>query len=186
MPKRPSRLVFYSDDLIPVEISGIVETVQQNQFSKDPEFQVSVICPDPYFTALEPKVVTGQSIRDGDDLTVVTYDGSVEAGIYVRVTWASDPAPTTIEIQIGDPEISHITEPVSVNSTLYYEMSSIPMQKYVQTVAIGDGVITNLLSKVQEGSSWPLFQPGDNLFGVITDQGGQDWELTYYERFGGL
>ena len=50
---------FYSDDMGPVEISGIVESVEINSFSKDPEFIVSIICPDPYFTALTPTVVTG-------------------------------------------------------------------------------------------------------------------------------
>jgi hypothetical protein len=58
----------------------------------------------------------------------------------------------------------------------------------VQNVDIGSGIITNLLSKVQiqEGSSWPTFQPNENEFAVITDVGVQDWELTYFERFGGL
>jgi hypothetical protein len=60
------------------------------------------------------------------------------------------------------------------------------MQKYIQNVSIGSGVITNLLSKMQEGSKWPLFEQGDNKFSVITDQGVQDWELSFYERFGGL
>jgi hypothetical protein len=71
---------------------------------------------------------------------------------------------------------------------MYFEMSSVPMRKYVQNVNIGTGIITNLLSKVhiQEGSAWPSLQPGDNEFTVITDQGEQDWELTFYERFGGL
>ena len=33
---------------------------------------------------------------------------------------------------------------------------------------------------------WPILQPGENEFSVITDQGVQDWELIYFERFGGL
>ena len=34
MPKRNTKLVFYSDDMIPVEISGIVEDVQVNPFQQ--------------------------------------------------------------------------------------------------------------------------------------------------------
>jgi Phage tail protein len=188
MPKRPTRLVFYSDDIIPVEISGIVESVAVNPFSKDPELLVSIICPDPYFTALEPTIITGQSVRPGGDVTVVDYDGSIEAGIQVKVTQVTDPTPTTIGVQIGSPVISYFTVTATVNSTLFFEMSSVPMQKYIQNVSIGTGIITNLLSKahVQEGSLWPIFQPGENEFSVVTDQGVQDWELTYFERFGGL
>jgi len=186
MTKRQIRLVFYDDTVSPVEISGIIEDVSTSIFSKDQEFNISVICPDPYFTSVDPKVITGQSIRSGGASTVITYNGSVEAGIVVKVSFSSGTAPTTIGIQVGDPKINYFNVTSTVNSSSYFIMSSIPMQKYSQNVSIGGGTITNLLSKIQEGSKWPLFQPGDNDFSVITDQGIQDWELTFYERFGGL
>jgi Phage tail protein len=187
MPKRATRLVFYSDDQVPVEIFGIVESVEANPFSKDPEFQVSIICPDPYFVALEPTVLTGQSIRAGGTVRAVDYNGSVEIGIGVKVTFASGAAPALIGIQIGDPEIAYFRVNASVSATKYFEMSSLPMRKFVQNVDLSTGVISNLLSHVvQEGSSWPHLEPGTNEFSVVTDTGVQDWELTFYERFGGL
>lgn len=188
MPKRPTRLVFYSDDMIPVEISGIVEGVIVNMFSKDPELQVSIICPDPYFTALEATVITGQTVRTGGDVVVVDYGGTIEAGINVKVTAVTAPNPTGITVQFGDPPITSFGVVATVDPSTYFELSSIPMRKFVQNVGVGSGVITNLLSKVsvQEGSAWPTLQPGENEFRVVTDQGAQDWELTYFERFGGL
>jgi phage-related protein len=186
MSKRPVLLVFYSDEDPPVEISGIVESVENSIFSKDQEFNISVICPDPYFISTDPKIITGQSIRSGGAPITVTYNGTVETGFRVKVSFSSGTAPTTIGIQVGDPKVSYFNVTATVGSTLYLDMSSIAMQKYIQNVSIGSGVITNLLSKMQEGSKWPLFQPGDNHFSVITDQGVQDWELTFYERFGGL
>jgi hypothetical protein len=188
MPKQPTRLVFYSDDMPPVEISGIVESCEVNPFNNDPELLVSIICPDPYFVALDPEIITGQSVRTDGEVAKIDYDGSIEAGIYVKVTEASGSAPTVIGLQIGDPAISYFTVTATVSSSMYFEMSSIPMQKFVQNVEIGTGVITNLLSKaeIREGSSWPILQPGEQDFSVITDQGVQDWELAYFERFGGL
>jgi hypothetical protein len=188
MPKRATQLVFYSDDMVPVEISGIVESVAVNIFSKDPELIVSIICPDPYFTALEPTVLTGQAVRAPGEPTVVDYNGTIEAGIAVKITAVSGPAPADIAIQIGDPILTYFSTYASVDETKYFEMSSLPMRKFVQNVSVDTGVITNLLSKVhiQEGSYWPTLQPGENEFVVNTDQGVQDWELTYFERFGGL
>ena len=188
MPKRSTRLVFYSDDMIPVEISGIVEGVEVNMFSKDPELLVSIICPNPYFIALEPTIITGQAVRSGGVPIIVEYNGTIDAGIHVELTSLTAPSPTVIGIQIGDPMISYFNIAATVDSSKYFEMSSIPMRKFIQNVSIINGVITNLLSKtqIQEGSAWPLFQPGENEFLVITDQGIQDWELTYFERFGGL
>lgn len=185
MPKRPVRLVFYSDDMIPVEISGVVEDVAVNIFSKDPELNVSVICPDPYFTALEGTVLTGVTNAAP---VVIDYNGTVEAGMHVKVTATPDAAPSDIAIQIGDPRISYFAVTATVNPTLYFEVNSLPMKKFVQNVNIGTGIITNLLSQIhiQEGSLWPSFQPGENEFSIITDHGVHDWELTYFERFGGL
>jgi hypothetical protein len=188
IPKQPTRLVFYSDDMPPVEIFGVVESVAVNPFSNDPEVLVSIICPDPHFTALEPEVITGQSVRQGGEVENIAYDGSIETGIHAEVTFVSGAQPTIIGIQVGDPAISYFTVAAGVNGSMYFEMCSIPTQKFVQNVNLGTGVITNLLSKVTivEGSAWPLLQPGENHFSVITDAGVQDWELIYYERFSGL
>lgn len=175
MPMRPIRLVFYSDDLIPVEIIGIVESAAQNMFSKDPEFIISVICPDPYFTALNPTVLTGQA----GDTVEIDYNGNVETGIRLMLTAVSGLDPTAIDIP-------DFTVEATVNPLLYFEMGSQPMQKFIQNVDMSSGVITNLLDKMIDGSLWPVLKPGINAFYVITDQGVQDWELTYFERFGGL
>jgi hypothetical protein len=73
-------------------------------------------------------------------------------------------------------------------------MSSFPRSKYVQNVYTDDddgikkGSIVSLLSNlaISEGSEWPMLQPGMNTFNVLTDSGVQNWELQYYERYGGL
>ena len=108
--------------------------------------------------------------------------------MHVEVSWTSGAAPTDIAIQLGDPKLSYFAVAAAVDASKYFEMSSLPMKKFVQNIDINTAAITNLLSKIhiQEGSLWPSFQPGENEFAVVTDQGVQDWELTYYERFGGL
>lgn len=188
MPKRSVRLVFYSDDMVPVEITGVVEDVSPNQFSKDPEFLVSIICPYPYFTALNPTVVTGQSIRTGGTVRTINYDGSVETGFYVAITYSSGSNPGSLGIQVGNPTIAHFTAVLAniITSTKYVEMSSVPLEKYIRSIATDTGLIVNMLPNMQVGSSWPILLPGDNDFSVITDVGIQDWRLVYYERFGGL
>jgi Phage tail protein len=187
MPKRRVKLVFLSDDRVPVQIEGYVESVQANLFSKSPEVQVSIICPDPYFTSVDPIVVTGLTVRKGGAVQTVEYNGTIETGFNVEVTYGSGAPPTVIGIQIGDPLISFFNVTATVSATSVFEMNSVQMQKYVQNVDLTTGVISSLLSKVvQEGSAWPTLQPGENEFSVITDVGVQDWTLTYFERYGGL
>lgn len=186
MPKRSVRLVFHRSEKDPVEIFGIVESCANNQFSKDPEVIVSILCPDPYFTSVDPIVVTGQSVRPGGVGTEVIYNGSIETGFRSKVSFVSGAAPTYIDIQVENAIDSTFKVIASVDATKYLDMSSIAMLKAVQNISIANGVITNLLSEVDDGFIWPVLQPGENTFFVVTDQGVQDWELTYFERFGGL
>lgn len=194
MPKRKVRLVFYSDDMIPVEILGIVEDVNVNIFSKDPELIVSIICPDPYFTAVEPVVISGQTIHSRVEapglVVLIDYKGNIEAGVNLKVTATAAAPPSYIAVELGNiMKPTYFGVNATVNPTMYFELSSIPMRKYVQNVNTNFGTITNLLSKlVDEGSKWPTLQPGENRFSVRTDSsaGAHQWTLTYFERFGGL
>jgi len=187
-PKSLTRLRFSSDDMPEVQIEGYVEDVSVNQFSKDPELLVSILCPDPHFTAVEPEIITGQTIHEMGDFETIQYDGNVPAGILLDVAYVSGTEPESIAIQIGDPAITHFMTEASVDSMKYFQMSSIPMNKFVQNVDLSTGHIINLLDHVhiQQGSAWPTLQPGENHFHVITDAGVQDFTLKYYERFGGL
>lgn len=188
MPKKATRLVFYSDDLSPVEISGYVESVEPNIFSKDPEMDVSVICPDPYFVSLDPIVITGVS-SNGSTPLEIDYKGSMDTGINIKVLHNTVPDPPQIAVQIGDPNLTYFRVSLSniVTATQYFEASSLSGNKYIRNVSTVNGVITNLLNKLVSGSTWPLLQPGENDFSVITSTPGhQDWQLTYSERFGGL
>lgn len=184
MPKLATKLVFHSDDMDPVEISGYVEGVENNIFSKDPEFIVSIICPDPYFKTVTPTVVTGVAGTP----VVIDYEGNVQTGVSLKVTYTSGANPTSIGIRMDNADASYLVVDTSVDATHYFEMSSIPMRKFVQSVNIGTGVIDNLLSAshIEEGSLWPHLHPGDNDLEIITDQGIQDWELSYYKLYGGL
>lgn len=186
MPKQRVRLVFNSsDDLPAVEITGYTETVEPSLFSKDGEFVVSILCPDPYFTAVEPTLVTG-FFTNGQGWHDIQYDGNIETGINVKVLEQVGPAPSSIKIQMVNATDSYFTTVASVNASKYFVMNSLPGAKYAQNVELGSGVITNLLPKVDSGSKWLTVQPGHNRFIVVTDAGTQDWELTYFERFGGL
>jgi hypothetical protein len=190
MPKQLVRLAFLSDDMQDVDIRGVVESFAANQFSKDPEYLASIICPDPYFSATEPIILTGNA---GDPDLDIEYGGNIPGGIQVEVDWSSGTNPTTISIEIGNPDLSsfEVDAPNIVSANNYFRMSSVPRSKYVENVytsGANKGKIISLLSNVtvQEGSTWPMLQPGTNSFAVVTDHGVQSWKLAYFEKYGGL
>jgi len=187
MPKQPTRLIFRRDDKPDAEIYGIVEGLEPNIFSKDVEVQVSIICPDPDFVAVNPTIITGIAQASATPVEV-EYNGSLKTGFTLNVTYQSGASPTSVVVQLGDPIENHFQVAAPITSTKYFAMCSRPGNKYVQNVELGTGVITNLLSAVtiKQGSEWPMLEPGTNEFLVDTDVGIQDWELSFSEKFGGL
>jgi hypothetical protein len=189
MPKQAIQFVFYSNDISPVEIFGYVESCAVNQFSKDLEVQVSVICPYPYFTGLSPVVVTGHTVAAYSGAIEIDYNGDVESGFQLEVDYVPGQlSPNSIGIQVDDPSITYFTVNGAnlVTVDQYFLMSSIPGLKYVDTVRKSSGAVTSLYSGIKSGSSWPTLKPGANQVAVITDQGAHTWKLTYFERHGGL
>lgn len=184
MSKQKVRLVFYSDDDFPtVEIYGYTEAVEPVMFSKNGELQVTIICPDPYFTGIDPVGTTGTT----ESGVTIDYAGSVPSGVNVRVTARAFPSPTinwlTIRTNSLVPELNlhHDLTPQA-----YFEMNSVSGNKYAHFVDVtGSGVITSVLPNITT-FGWPILIPGPNDFSVASDVGVADWSLTFYERFGGL
>lgn len=187
LPKSSVQLVFEDDTNPPVTIFGYVESCEDDKFSNDVQFQVSILCPDPYFSSLNPIVITGTTENSYAVQDTITYNGDVPTGIKVEVDNVVGEAETaTIQIQTVDPSISIFEVAALVNADQYFVMSSVAGNKYVDTVRITTGIVISLLSKFQAGSVWPILVPGDNPFAVVSDVGNHNWTLTYYERFGGL
>lgn len=184
-PKQNVRLVFESDERLPVEISGYVESNEPNIFSKDPENQISIICPEPHFVAVDITQILGLS---SDAPLEIDYVGTVETGMFIRVSRDSGAAANvvTVALQRGATTYSFVTADIVVDSDDDFFMQSIPKQKFVRSLNSITHISKSLLHKVQAGAIWPTLEPGLNLFDVTTDFGLQDVFMGYYERYGGL
>ncbi len=170
-----------------VEISGYVEGFEPNIFSKDPEIQISIICPQPDFVDVDATVLTG-TVDDGTTKTTIGYFGTVPSGFVLRVS--STPARQAytgiITIVNKTPFPQFFPVEATVDTTRYFEMSSVQGLKYVRTVAISGGIITNLLRTTAANVVWPKLEPGANDLSVGANSPGQEWKLTYFNRYGGL
>jgi len=191
VPQMTTRLVFETMEFSPVGINGIVESNDPNMFSKDPEHQISIICPYPYFKALDPTVIEASTALDQ---VAIDYQGNVETGINVIVNQGADGlSPGIVNIGVNGQDYGDSVEvaglpageyPVTLNKHL--ELNTASGEKYVRRVD-QFGNITNLLNYTNIiGSRWPLIGPGSDTFFVWSDSGVQDWTLTYFDLFGSL
>lgn len=183
------RLVFESMEFAPVEISGYVESNEPNMFSKDPEQQISIICPDLYFKSVDPVVINGNSDMAPID---IDYEGNVETGINVSVRKYNngDPDATFAKIRVDDPleNSIQVAQPAGFRET--FIMNSIAGDKYLRRINF-EGHKSNLLNSaiIIDNNSrkrrWPMVGPGTDKFRVEADVI-QRWTLTYYPLYGSL
>lgn len=188
MSKQTIRLVFETMEFSPVEISGYIESNEPNMFSKDPEHQISIICPDLYFKSVDQVHIDGVV---GEDPLEIDYEGNIETGITVSVMRGADLVePTLIGIRVMDPFESSIEVDHGASSLVAFHvnlnMRSIPGEKYVRNVVLVGGIITNLLNEATITNRWPIIGPGTTTFEVYSNAGAQNWALTYNSLFGSL
>lgn len=197
MSKQPVRLRFFRDDGPAVEIEGYCESNEPNIFSKDPEMEVSVICPNPDFIAVAQSIVGGTANEDPDEVEF-TLLGNVETSGRVVITTT-----TTEEPPVTDPDpdydgtftLEHKTLAAGADTFVVTGSTAEGLQLIIDSARgnkIAENLIgtehINLLNTMTVGSVWLALKPGTNKFRVLLDEGAPDkaWTLTYFERFGGL
>lgn len=184
-PHQYVRLVFESMEFSPVEISGYVESNEQTIFSKDPEHQISIICPEPDFVSVDERNINGFSNEGPVELP---YEGNIEAGAVIQVTKGvgGPPDPAWINIQLGDPLLSEFRVNHSITDMSDLQVSSIPGEKFVHIRTLPGPVITNSLRDLTEASEWPTLRPESNPFQVVSNEGLLWWNVNFRNRFGSL
>ena len=189
MPEAWTKLRFYSQELPTVDIEGYVESFEPNMFSQDPEIQISIICPKPDFIEAYATSIEGV-VDDGTNEMVFDYGGSISTGFELRVDRTVDNPSYTGSLLITliaelVPQIFEVN-PVTIDTSKYFKLSTVRNMKRVQSVAYADGALTNLLAAMTGGSVWPELKPGENVFSVAGAETGQAWTFAYFNRYGGL
>lgn len=190
LPEAWCKLRFFSDEFPTVDIEGYVESFEPNMFTQDPEVQISVICPKPDFIEPDATIYYGV-VDDGTIEFEFEYLGNVPAGLELRIAQSVDNVsyigPLHISLQ-QEPNPAEVftVDPVKIDGTQYFKLSTSPSAKRVSTLSNMDGTETNLLWYVSRDSSWPLIRPGKNLFKVAANEDGQAWTMAFFNRFGGL
>lgn len=187
MPKLFVRLRFHSTNYPVVQIDGYVESVEPNIFVKTPTMVVSIVCPSPDFVSTELTTFTGIT-NNGTDFFDVEYVGSVPTGLMLEINQSvGTPGEDSIQVNlVGEYEPQIFLARGRITPDIRWEMNSVPGSKYVRSVSLSLGTITNYLNDISFDAVWPTLFPGSNKLSVITPVVGQNWELSYFARFGGL
>ena len=190
MPKNQVKLRFTSTHMATVEITGYVESFEPNLFEKDPEYQISIICPKSEFVASAPTVVEGVTVALPDGTPQeIDYQGSLPTGFVLEIADTADSADMVAgEVRVinenPDEALYIVTATIDASDSL--KISTVSGDKYVHAVDVPSGIETSILGKQSNGSVWLQLEQGPNQFRVATASPGQAWTLTYFARYGGL
>jgi hypothetical protein len=174
--KYPVRL-FYKNTSRDVFIDGYCKSIQIEMFNKKQIAQIVIICPEPFFNGSETELVDFSSIQGlfefpfsiSDPVTFseitaeqekdIINNGDVETGLEIYLT-ARGPLTDPVIYQSSTNKYFKLNISLVKGDTIY-----INTKKKQKTVTLThDGVTTNIISNLVNGSTWFSLNPGDNLF----------------------
>lgn len=189
MPKMNPILKFVTNDRPLVQIEGYVESLEGDRFVKDPDIQVSVICPKPFFESSEGKTVGGAASNNPIDQTFI-YEGDMTNGVIFQLFKGSSAytGPITIEIGRVGPVYRKFETVATVEAGRFFQVDSRQGIKKVESRSLPANLrVANLLGTITSDSLWPYLVLGTNKIRVRTNSGVQlPWILYFAERYGGL
>lgn len=180
--------VFYKTATRDVYIDGYVETFDGDLFERGQMAAVSIICPDPFFKAVESTVtdfnavirllefpvefpesgIPFSEIRAYSEKSVVN-GGDAESGVIIRCNFTGE---------VENPSFYNLTtgEGLSVAFSFLRGDSLIidTNQGSKSITLIREGATINMLNYLVQGSAWFLLTIGDNIFTFTADDDGRE------------
>lgn len=197
--------LFYKSDSVDVFINGYVETVECVIFSNSETMQVSIICPFPYFSAID------EIIADiSNQVAAFTFPFSIEDDTPIPFSYyilnrntfiynAGAETGLTIEVDILGSGITDV-KIIDVVSGAFIEVeydfedgdritiTTLKGQKSIKLTRSGE--VINIFGAVQPGSAFLQLANGANEFGYSINNGDKDEfvfiKFRYYNLFRGV
>ena len=194
--------LYFRHDSLNVYITGKVESFELDHFSNSQVAQISILCADPYFRSTESQLIEFSNVislfefpfsiaEDGIEFsriekvkTKIINAGEMATGVTIQLYASTD--------QILNPVIYNLT-----NNT-YFGLNFDMNQGDLITITthfnnkkvtlLRDGVETNILYAVQDGSTWLQLAPGENELSYSCDEGENNLTVSveYTELFEGV
>lgn len=183
---------FYQNETHDVYIDGYVETHENDFFTMKQKPQISILCPSSHFKNNADSVIEFSNTQANFQFPFSISSEGVELGIISRLTTAVIDAGDietgcTIKLQAT---ASNIVNPVFYNRTtqqffgvnitmLEGDIVTISTNKGNKTVKLlRDGVETNIIANMSEGSEWITFAPYENEVSYDAEAGATNLVVT--------
>lgn len=190
--KYPVRL-YYKNGIRDVYIDGYVSKVSIEYFNQKQTVQVIVECPLPLFNAtaenrtefstveslfefpfaIDSGGIPFSEIQIGKQESIIN-GGDMETGVLIRLNAVGN---------VVNPKIYNTDtgEYMIINQEMQKgdEITINTRKKQKSVTMLRDGTVSNLIGKLQAGSTWFSLIPGDNLFAYEADEASDNLRCTF-------
>lgn len=196
----------YSNGSRDVSIEGYVETVECDLFTMSEQMQISIVCPDPYFQSAEDIItdisliigkftfpfafgadgviedtITDEAIEfstyDLNRITNVVNDGEDDTGLIITIT-ANDAVLNPVIYNVVSREFFRINTSMVKNDVITINTN----KGHKSVTLLRQASISNLINKVDRGSTWFSLVVGDNQFTYEAHSGTEDMRVLFTHR----
>ena len=175
---------YYANDTLDVSINGYVENVECDLFTNNELAQISIICPYPYFKSISQIIADSSnvlglfvfpfSINIDEPIAISELQTSGDVEVYNS---SESETGAIIEINVFDTVNTIQINNVVTGDILKLVYSFLSGDKIVVNTTKGqksislirNGVLTNIFSALQQGSSFFQLVSGMNLFEYTAD-----------------
>ena len=189
--KHPIR-VHYKNDHLNVFIDGYIDTFENDLFTKLQQPQISIICPNPYWKSITETDVDFDSVTDLFEFPFAIESTGIPFSdlASVTVTYFNAGDVATGGIITFTALANGVKNPVFYNRTngtffgLTFTMQSgdvitINTQQGEKGVTLlRGGVKTSIVNSRSTGSTWLVFNPGENEISYGADEGATSLRVT--------
>ena len=184
--------MYYSNSSRHVFIDGYVKDVDVGYFNKKQTIQIVILCPKPMFNAVGEDIQDFISIESlfefpfsieepapfSEILTFVEKSilnkGDVDTGVFITIRAIG---------RVVNPKIYNLdnNDHMFIDQTMGEgDVITINTRQGEKAITlISNGVTTNIIGKLVNGSRWFTLIPGDNLFTVGADALGENMMVTF-------
>lgn len=183
MPKSVVTFGLYRDDVLWGTTDAVVETMDNNMFSSDPEVDISLICYDPDFYSPSLTHSPGTTVN-GLTTRAITYGGTSDAGVIFGFTFPAAASEVRLYNTKPDGTIQMMTIAGSFLLNDVLAVNTIPGKKSV--ILTRGGTPTPSLYYLDRLSTWIELARGVNQFRAYYNGAATAYTLDYTEKYGGF
>ena len=192
-PPKKTVTLYFSNGTRDVYIEGTVELIECDLFTNRQIAQISLICPKPYFKAVDYLVTTFSDISSlfefpfaidqyGIEISSITTNirksiintGDIETGAVIEL-FAIGTVVNPVLYRVGDNKSMKLNITMQASDTIIINTNV--GEKSI--TLIRNGVSSNALGYMTPDSDWFVLEAGDNVYTYDADSGNGNLQITF-------